>query len=114
MTQAIRVPMPEPSEDLQRYFDDMVENDQFGLALDFAVGEFGPRARMSDLEVTGAMADQDGIAVSYLIHWETPHACDGEAPGGRVARVARGLVDGTDWVFQMAALPAARGTREEL
>lgn len=109
----IRVPIPRADEDLRHYFDEMVENDQFGLALDFSVEEFEELARMVDIQVTGAEATDAGIAVHYTVSWEAFHACDDKSISGDAARVVRGRTDGADWLFEKAAPPTVRSTLDE-
>ncbi|MBW8843590.1 MAG: hypothetical protein JF607_01275 [Burkholderiales bacterium] len=108
MPRDIRVPIPDQATDLRLYFDEMVENDAFGTALDFSVAEFDELARLVDLQLTGAEATAGGVAVYYSVYWEAFHACDDKTVGGDHARIARGKVDGSDWVFTRAELPVGR------
>ncbi|WP_394418106.1 hypothetical protein [Roseateles sp. BYS78W] len=107
------VPIPAPGEYLQLYFNEMVENDGFGLALDFSAAEFDELAQMTDLQVTGAEATEAGVAVHYTVSWEAFHACDDRTVGRENARVVRGTVDGCDWLFERAAPSAGRSTVDE-
>ncbi|MCE4540771.1 hypothetical protein LXT12_26430 [Pelomonas sp. P7] len=109
----IRVPIPQPGEYLRLYFDEMVENDGFDLALDYSVSEFDELARLTGLTVTDAPATDAGAAVHYTVSWEAFHACDGKAVGGDHSRVVRGRKDGADWVFDKAAAPTTRSTVDE-
>lgn len=113
MPTAIRVPIPQPGEDLRLYFDEMVENDGFGLALDYGVSEFDELARLTGLTVTGAQATDTGVAVHYTVSWEAFHACDDKTIGGDHARVVRGRKDGTAWVFEPANTSGSRSTVDE-
>lgn len=110
----IRVPIPRAGEDLRLYFDEGVENDQFGLALDFSVVEFDELARLTDIEVTGAEVTDTGVAVHYIVSWQAFHACDDNTIAGEATRVVRGTTDGADWVFMKAMPPAVRSTLDEL
>lgn len=107
------VPIPAPGEYFQLYFNEMVENDGFGLALDFSAAEFDELAQMTDLQVTGAEATEAGVAVHYTVSWEAFHACDDRTVGRENARVVRGTVDGCDWLFERAAPSAGRSTVDE-
>lgn len=109
----IRVPIPRAGEDRRLYFDEGVENDQFGLALDFSVAEFDERARMTDIQVTGAEASNFGVAVHYTVIWEAFHACDGKTIRGDAVRIVRGKTEGADWLFEKAAPPTVRSTLDE-
>lgn len=108
-----RVPIPREGEDLQLYFDAMVDADGFTHALDFSVAEFDELARMTDIQVTGAEASDAGVTVNYTICWEAFHACDGKTINGQSARVVRGKVDGADWLFERAAPNSVRSTLDE-
>lgn len=109
----IRIPIPRPGDDLALYFDEMVGNDAFGLALDYSVTEFDELARLADVRVTNAEASDSGVIVHYKVYWEAFHACDDRTVTGDNARLVRGKLDGAAWHFEKAAPPAARSTLDE-
>lgn len=113
MPSNIRVPSPEPGEDLRLYFDEMVENDRFGLSLDYSVTEFDELARLAGITVTGAEVSDAGVAVRYTASWEAFHACDAKTVGGEHTRVVRGSRESTDWVFERTTPLSARSTVDE-
>lgn len=106
----LRVPIPPRVEDLRLYFDEMVENDGFGLALAYSVAEFDELAQLTDLAVTGGQATDTGVDI---VSWEAFHACDDKTVGAEHARVVRSRKDGTDWVFEPANTPGSRSTFDE-
>lgn len=114
MVSDIRVPIPKPGEDLTLYFDEMVDNDGFSMALDYGVAEFDERARLSGVVVTGAEITEAGVAVRYTVSWEAFHACDGKTVGGDQGRLVRGRTDGETWLFETAPFPVSRSTVDEL
>jgi hypothetical protein len=114
MTADIRVPIPAPGEDLRWFFDESVENDQFGLALDFSVAEFDELARMTDIEVIDVDVSDAGVAVHYSVSWAAFHPCDDKTIQGDTVRIVRGRTERTHWLFEKAASPATRSTLDEL
>lgn len=113
MPSDIRVPIPSAGDDLRLYFDESVENDKFGLALDYSVAEFDELARMTDIQVINVEFNDAGVAVHYTVSYEAFHPCDDKRIQGDTARIVRGRTEGAHWVFEKAAAPAERGTLDE-
>jgi hypothetical protein len=109
----ILVPIPEHNVDLRVYFDEMVDNDAFGKALDYGVSEFDERARLLDLQVTEVQATAAGVAVCYSVSWEAFHACDDRTICGEQVRVVKGTIDGPNWAFAQAPIFESRSTADE-
>jgi len=100
MAHDLRVALPEPGDDLCRYFDERVQNGGLDPALDLSVVEFDELAQLAGVTVTGVETSAGGIAVNYTVAWTSFHACDDRTFGGTHARVLRGRVEGGEWVFE--------------
>jgi len=114
MADELRVALPEPGEDLCRYFDERVQNGGLDLSLDLSVVEFDELAQLAAVTVTEVETSTSGIAVNYTVSWTAFHACDDRTFGGTHARVLRGRIDGGEWVFErVPPLPTQRDTVDE-
>lgn len=114
MADELRVALPEPGEDMCRYFDERVQSGSLDLALDLSVVEFDELAQLAGVAVTRVNTSDAGIAVTYSVRWTSFHACDDRSFGGEQARVLRGRIDGVEWLFERARpLPTRRDVVDE-
>lgn len=111
--QDIRVPQPAAGQDLQRFFEVRLADAAFLPALDLAVSEHDELALVTDVQVTAVQAGAAGVELRYAVRWEAFHACSGQSAAGVSQRVARGRVDGGDWVFARHVPPPARDGVDE-
>lgn len=75
MPKTIRVPIPDEDTDLVWYFDEQVENDQFGLTLDYSVREHDERAEIDEVRISEVEVSADGVRVHYEIDWSAHYGC---------------------------------------
>lgn len=114
MPDDIRMPIPAAGQDLQALFEARLADAGFLPVLDLAVSEHDELAQVSAVRVTAALSGATGVALHYAVSWEAFHACSGQRATGESQRVARGRVDGGDWVFAPHVPPPTRDGLDEL